>query len=515
MTEKQIGGNGMAKRQPTVLRVPENGAGDPFFGRQGNWFEVIFESSYDGFYITDGNAITLTLNKSYETISGLRKEEMVGRSMAELVASRVSSGSGTLLALERRESVTMEQQFKTGKRAIITSTPVFDSESNIVMVVTNVRDVTELYSLKEKLEQSEERNRLYSAELEAARSRQDRNPSSLIFHDKSMQNVISLLNRAAQMEVPVLLQGEVGVGKGALSEYIHSKSKRRKEHFITIPCASLPDDTMVAELFGLGPGVSPEYPQGKVGLLEQANRGVVFLDEVEQLNHECQTRLLSVIKRRQVKPLGYGADKPCDLRIIASTSADLLALVREKKFREDLYYALSVLPINVPPLRERREDIIPLINHFLMVENQKYHTNKSIYSDTIDAFEGYCWPGNVRACSTSDALICQMDFCASFAGLLGQDYPAEDGVRLDKALLGKSKKGRESLVLEGYGRSIWIKEGDWACVPAYKNWKGNMTAPELYDLKKDVAQKHNIAAQYPKRVQEMTAKLEQVRNNKK
>ena len=150
----------MAKRQPSVLRMPENGAGDPFFGRQGNWFEVIFESSYNGIYITDGSAITLTLNKSYETISGLRKEEMVGRSMTELVESRVVSASGTLLALERRESVTMEQQFKTGKRAIITSTPVFDSESNIVMVVTNVRDVTELYPLKEQLEQSEERNRL-------------------------------------------------------------------------------------------------------------------------------------------------------------------------------------------------------------------------------------------------------------------------------------------------------------------------------------------------------------------
>lgn len=102
----------MAKRQPSFLRMPENGAGDPFFGRQGNWFEVIFESSYDGIYITDGSAITLTLNKSYETISGLRKEEMVGRSMAELVENRVVSASGTLLALERRESVTMEQQFK-------------------------------------------------------------------------------------------------------------------------------------------------------------------------------------------------------------------------------------------------------------------------------------------------------------------------------------------------------------------------------------------------------------------
>ena len=316
MTEKQIGGNGMAKRQPTVLRVPENGAGDPFFGRQGNWFEVIFESSYDGFYITDGNAITLTLNKSYETISGLRKEEMVGRSMAELVASRVISASGTLLALERRESVTMEQQFKTGKRAIITSTPVFDSESNIVMVVTNVRGCDRAV-LPEGAAGAERgaQPALFRRAGGCARSRQDRNPSSLIFHDKNMQNVISLLNRVAQMEVPVLLQGEVGVGKGALSEYIYSKSKRRKEHFITIPCASLPDDTMVAELFGLGPGVSPEYPQGKTGLLEQANRGVVFLDEVEQLNHESQTQLLSAIKRRQVKPLGYGADKPCDLKL--------------------------------------------------------------------------------------------------------------------------------------------------------------------------------------------------------
>lgn len=125
------------------------------------------------------------------------------------------------------------------------------------------------------------------------------------------------------------------------------------------------------------------------------------------------------------------------------------------------------------------------------------------------------WPGHVRAGTTSDALICQMDFCASFAGLLGQGYPVADGVALEKALLGKSGKGRKSLVLEGYGRSIWIKEGDWACVPAYRNWKGKVTEPELYQLKKDVAQQHNLAARYPKRVEEMTAKLEQVRENKK
>lgn len=163
-----------------------------------------------------------------------------------------------------------------------------------------------------------------------------------------------------------------------------------------MPCASLPDDSMVADLFGLGPGVSPEYPQGKTGVLEQANHGVIFLDEVEQLNHECQTRLYSVIKRRLLRPLGYGSDKPCDLRIIASTSADLMELVREKKFREDLYYALSVLPINVPPLRERREDIPYIVTAHVAEMNKKYHQKKRFAPETIICMQSYNWPGNIR-----------------------------------------------------------------------------------------------------------------------
>ena len=231
-------------------------------------------------YITDGNAITLTLNKSYETISGLRKEEMVGRSMAELVASRVISGSGTLLALERRESVTMEQQFKTGKRAIITSTPVFDSESNIVMVVTNVRDVTELYSLKEQLEQSEERNRLYSAELEAARSRQDRNPSSLIFHDKSMQNVISLLNRAAQMEVPVLLQGETSKGQ-LLQQFVSAGNALLVATSSFWEGVDVRGDALSLVIIDKLPFTSPDDPLLKARMEDCRLRGGDPFDEVQ------------------------------------------------------------------------------------------------------------------------------------------------------------------------------------------------------------------------------------------
>ena len=125
------------------------------------------------------------------------------------------------------------------------------------------------------------------------------------------------------------------------------------------------------------------------------------------------------------------------------------------------------------------------------------------------------WPGHIKAGTTSDALVCQMDFCASFADLLGQDYNSYDAQDVLKALTGKSKKGRESLVLEGYGNSIWIKKGNWGCVPAYKDWTGKMTEPELYDLKKDVAQKNNLAKQYPEKVKELTAELEAVKKSGK
>ena len=188
----------------------------------------------------------------------------------------------------------------------------------------------------------------------------------------------------------VLLNGD-GQGRNlpdaALTQRIKAlKGDIRLRTYVSLTCTNCPDVVQALNVMALlNPAISHETIDG-----------AVCQDEVEQLNHESQTRLLSVIRRRQLKPLGYSADKPCDIRVIASTSADLLALVREKRFREDLYYALSVLPVNVPPLRERREDIPYIVTAYVAEMNKKYHQKKRFAPETIICMQSYNWPGNIR-----------------------------------------------------------------------------------------------------------------------
>ena len=196
--------------------------------------------------------------------------------------------------------------------------------------------------------------------------------------------------------VNVLIRGETGTGKEVAASLIHACSDRRDQLMVRINCSAIPEHLMESELFGYERGAFAGALKTKKGLIELADGGTVFLDEIGDLPLHMQVKLLRVLQQKKVTRVGGTEPIALDVRVIAATNRNLEQMVREGTFREDLYYRLNVVSIFIPPLRERREDIIPLINHFLMVENQKYHTNKSIYSDTIDAFEGYCWPGNVR-----------------------------------------------------------------------------------------------------------------------
>ena len=377
----------MSKRETAYVFDSERHSKLPPVSQE--FFETIFESSYDGIYITDGMAVTLMVNKSYESISGLRREDMLGQDMHELVEKQVISQSGTLAALETLKPVTMEQSFKTGKRATITSTPIFNEDNQVALVVTNVRDVTELYELQHELEMSQERSRQYFSELESLRRQMSRS-TKVIAEDPAMREVLQV----AELDVPILLEGEIGVGKRDLARYIVARSRRKKAQFIEVNCSSYTEGMLERELFG---SVSPDAPdQGTTGLLELVNGGTLLLDEVGELPTEVQVRLARFMQTRRFERVGSMAPVQADVRILASTSRDLKKLVGERQFREDLYYALNVLPIQVPPLRQRREDILPLVDRLCSSLNKKYHQKKRFGQPALLALRNYSWPGNIR-----------------------------------------------------------------------------------------------------------------------
>ena len=357
------------------------------------FFETVFESSYDGIYITDGMAVTLMVNKSYESISGLRREDMLGKDMHELVEKQVISQSGTLAALETLKPVTMEQSFKTGKRATITSTPIFNEDNEVVLVVTNVRDVTELYELQRQLEMSQERSRQYFSELESLRRQMSRS-TKVIAEDPAMREVLQVARKVAELDVPILLEGEIGVGKQELARYIVARSRRKKTRFIEVNCSSYTEGMLERELFGSAS--SDAQDQGTMGLLELVDGGTLLLDEVGELPTEVQARLARFMQTHRFERVGSMASVQADVRILASTSRDLKKLVSGRQFREDLYYALNVLPIQVPPLRQRREDILPIVDRLCSSLNKKYHQKKRFTQPALLALRNYNWPGNIR-----------------------------------------------------------------------------------------------------------------------
>ena len=318
----------------------------------------ILDSLYDGLYITDGNAVTILINHAYQTISGLTPEDVLGRSMWDIVADGLINQSGTLCVLKTKAPITLEQTFRTGKKALITSTPHFDKEGRITMVITVVRDITELYDLQKKYQESEERHRLEKDFLR----RSQKFSSKLLVNDPRTKAALARAQKVAALDTTVLLLGETGVGKEQFAHLIYEHSNRADQSFISVNCGAIPPTLIESELFGYERGAfTGANREGKKGVFESADKGTVFLDEVGDLPLDMQVHLLRILQEMQVTRVGGVKPIKVDVRVIAATNRDLLEMVRAKTFREDLYYRLNVVPIQIPPLRERTGDIQPLV----------------------------------------------------------------------------------------------------------------------------------------------------------
>ncbi len=356
--------------------------------------DAIIESSFDGLYVTDGQANTLMLNKGFERITGIMAYECIGRNMGDLVEEGVFSRSGTLLALEKQERVTITIVPRSGKEALITSNPIFDEEGKIIMVVTNVRDITELNELQRRLEQVEGLREFYRTELHYLKMQSSQ---KMIVKSSRMKELLNMVMRVAGVDSTVLLQGESGVGKELIAEIIHKSSSRCGGPFIKVNCGAIPENLLESELFGYDEGAfTGAKKSGKMGLFELAEDGILFLDEIGELPLSLQVKLLRVLQNKEIFRVGGIKSFKVDTRILAGTNQDLMEMVNQQKFRLDLYYRLNVIPITVPPLRERLEDTPALANFFLEIFNQKYRMNKRFHKDVIDCFLEYDWPGNVR-----------------------------------------------------------------------------------------------------------------------
>ena len=225
----------------------------------------------------------------------------------------------------------------------------------------------------------------------------DLGTEKIVFESEAMQNVIALTKRLASVNTTVLITGESGVGKGLIARTLHEEGNRWQKPFVTVNCGAIPENLIESELFGYVAGAfTGSRSGGKKGLFEAAQDGTIFLDEISELPLNLQVKLLQVIQERQITPVGGTKQIPVDVRIISATNRDLESLVREGRFREDLYYRLNVVPINVPPLRERPDDIMPLIQRNLARCNKDLGEDKTISAGALAVLLKYPWPGNIR-----------------------------------------------------------------------------------------------------------------------
>ncbi|MEW6546281.1 MAG: sigma 54-interacting transcriptional regulator [Bacillota bacterium] len=355
-------------------------------------FENILNAIEDEVYITDGRGYTIYANRTCERHYGVPVNQLLGKHVLELQEQGVYWPAVTPLVLQTRKPVTIEQNTMIGRKLVITGVPIFDSSGSIRMVVCTSRDVTELVRLQQEIQAQRQLLERYAAEAAEKNA-----PEGLVYNSRAMRNAVDLARIAASVETTVLITGESGVGKDLIARAIHSLSQRRHQPFVKINCSAIPESLLESELFGYAPGAfTGARREGKPGLLAAADKGTLFLDEVGDMPLALQPKILQVIEEKRFFPVGSSHQKHADVRIIAATNQNLEELIREGRFREDLYYRLNVLTIWIPPLRQRREDILPLIYHFLNKCNEAFGLRRQLSQGAVECLLAYTWPGNVR-----------------------------------------------------------------------------------------------------------------------
>lgn len=360
--------------------------------------EGIINSSTDGIWVCDPEARVLRINKASERLNNISSEDVVGRTMQEIIDMGLIDSSVTLKVIAHHESASLLQTTRDGRKLLVSGSPVLKDDGNLFRVVVNERDVSELYSLQYELEEHKSMHQGLQRQLEEFQCLNSLD-QHVIIKSENMAKVFVQAQKVAPTDSTALITGETGAGKGLLAKFIHDNSLRSGGPFIKINCGSIPETLLESELFGYEKGAfTGAGEKGKCGKFELAEQGTLFLDEISDLPPSAQVKLLHFLEDSRITRVGGTESRQLDVRIIAASNKDLSHLVAEKSFRSDLFYRLNVIPLHLPSLRERKECLYPLIQHYVQHFSLKMElpSPPRLSPQALNTLLDYNYPGNVR-----------------------------------------------------------------------------------------------------------------------
>lgn len=350
--------------------------------------EAVFLAAQDAISVVDEKGEHILVNPAYTRITGIEHDDIIGKNAHYDIEEGEESVHMKVLLTKKPVENTKLKLKPSGKTVVAQAAPIIVN-GEMKGSVAVLHDISTIKDLTDKLEEAEKKLRQLTYKYK---------PKDIIGSSKAINEVRKLIEKAAKVPATVLLRGESGTGKELFANSIHAQSSRSHKNFVRVNCAALSDSLLESELFGYDEGsFTGALKGGKKGLFEEANKGTIFLDEISEISLNTQAKLLRVLQEKEIMRVGSNKNIPVDVRVIAATNADLSKAIKEGKFREDLFYRLSILPIYIPPLRDRKEDIPLLVKSFIAKFNDEYGRNiVDISEEALRILQSHDWPGNVR-----------------------------------------------------------------------------------------------------------------------